>query len=145
MRVRRAWAWVWAVGLALAACAGPTPPGVLPPAWAGLAGVWCNPAGDGRTCWAYDEFRADGHFAACGRTDDDPRPFHAEGRYRVDGSRLCYEVARASANFWLPPGARYCTELRSVDARTHRYRDLDTGAEFELTRVTASQRRCDGG
>lgn len=127
----------------LGACAAPVPPSAGSNVDAGLVGVWCNSSDAGATCWAYDEFRTDGSFTACGRTDDDPRPFIGEGRYTVEGSRMCYMVTRASANFWLRPGARYCTDIVAMSPASHRYRDLDTGAEFELTRVPASRRRCD--
>lgn len=116
--------------------------GAAPSGAAGLVGVWCNSNDGGTTCWAWDEFRADGRFSACGRTEDDPLPFFGEGRYGVDGMRMCYVVERASANFWLQPGGRYCTDILSVDARTHRYRDIDTGAEFTLLRVPPTARRC---
>ena len=127
----------------LGACAGPPQPSAASAVVAGLVGVWCNSSDAGATCWAYDEFRSDGSFTACGRTDDDPRPFIGEGRYTVEGARMCYLVTRASANFWLRPGARYCTDIVAMSPTAHRYRDLDTGAEFELARVAASSRRCD--
>ena len=128
----------------LGACAGPARLPPLPGAGvaAGLVGVWCNSNDGGRSCWAYDEFRSDGRFEACGQTDDDPRQFHGEGRYTVDGSRMCYVVERSSPNFWLRPGSRYCTEILAVSPTAHRYRDLDTGAEFELTRAAPSAMRC---
>ena len=107
-----------------------------------LQGVWCNSNDGGRTCWAYDEFFADGSFAACGRTDDDPRPFRGGGPVSVSGRRMCYPVAFASDNFWLRPGGRYCTDILSIDARTHRYRDIDTQQEFTLHRVAHGATRC---
>ena len=107
-----------------------------------LVGVWCNSADGGRNCWAWDAFRADGSFEACGRTEDDARPFWGRGRYGVEGRRMCYTVTAASANFWLPAGARYCTDIVALDARSHRYRDIDTGAEFTLHRRPPAQRRC---
>lgn len=135
-----------AVAVALAACAATGGDTGRPPADTALAqalqGVWCNPSEDGSGCWAYDEFRADGSFEACGRTDDDPQPFHAAGRYVVSGHRMCYVVARATANFWLPPGARYCTDIVAIDARAHRYRDIDTGRTYGLRRVPPAENRC---
>lgn len=107
-----------------------------------LHGVWCNSADGGRSCWAWDEFGADGRFRACGRTDDDPRPFRGEGRVDVRGQRMCYEVDSASDNFWLRPGQRYCTDIVAIDAGTHRYRDIDTGAEFTLFRRDNAAARC---
>jgi hypothetical protein len=107
-----------------------------------LQGLWCNSNDGGRSCWAWDRFGADGRFEACGRTDDDPRPFRGGGRYAVEGRSMCYVVDSASANFWLRPGARYCTDIVAIDARTHRYRDLDSGAEFTLYRRPPAARRC---
>ena len=107
-----------------------------------LQGVWCNSNDGGRTCWAYDEFFADGSFAACGRTDDDPRPFRGGGPASVSGRRMRNTVAFASDNFWLRPGGRYCTDILSIDARTHRYRDIDTQQEFTLHRVAHGATRC---
>lgn len=107
-----------------------------------LHGVWCNSADGGRSCWAWDEFSADGRFRACGRTDDDPRPFRGEGRVDVRGQRMCYVVESASDNFWLRPGQRYCTDIVAIDAGSHRYRDIDTGAEFTLFRRDNAAVRC---
>ena len=119
--------------------------GLLPPP-AGLdralVGAWCSPAEAGTGCWAYDQFRADGSFEACGRAVGDARPFRGGGRYSVSGSRMCYVVADATPNFWLPPGARYCTDIVAIDARTHSYRDIDTGAVFSLRRVPVADVRC---
>ncbi len=109
----------------------------------GLVGVWCNSNDGGSTCWAYDEFRTNGTFEACGRTEDDPRPFRGEGTYSVNGKLMCYVVTQATQNFWLGPGARYCTEITGISSSSHRYRDLDTGAEFELTRVPSSAKSCE--
>ncbi|WP_088286574.1 hypothetical protein [Ideonella sp. A 288] len=107
-----------------------------------LEGLWCNTADQGRTCWAYDEFFADGRFEACGRTEDDPRGFFGAGVVSVSGQRMCYVVTRASANFWLAPGQRYCTDITAIDERMHRYRDIDTGAEFTLLRRPRSDKHC---
>lgn len=107
-----------------------------------LEGVWCNSNDGGRSCWAYDEFFADGSFEACGQTDDDPRPFRGGGPVSVSGRRMCYTVAFASGSFWLPPGSRYCTEILAIDSQMHRYRDIDTQQEFTLHRVARSARRC---
>lgn len=132
-----------AVALALAGCAAvpPSPPQgeALHQA---LLGTWCNTADGGRSCWAWDEFSADGRFRACGRTDDDPRPFRGEGRVEVRGQRMCYVVDAASDNFWLRPGQRYCTDIVAIDALTHRYRDIDTGAQFTLFRRDNRPERC---
>lgn len=107
-----------------------------------LQGMWCNSSDGGRSCWAWDEFDADGRFSACGRTDDDPRPFAGSGRISVSGQRMCYRVETASGSFWLQPGQRYCTDIVAIDAASHRYRDIDTGAEFTLYRRAAAERRC---
>lgn len=107
-----------------------------------LLGVWCNSNDGGRSCWAYDEFFDDGHFEACGRTDDDPRPFRGGGKVTVTGQRMCYEVTFASSNFWIRQGGRYCTDIVAIDERMHRYRDIDTKAEFVLYRVPKSEKRC---
>ncbi|MBQ0943922.1 hypothetical protein KAK07_11310 [Ideonella sp. 4Y16] len=108
-----------------------------------LVGTWCNPEGSG--CWAWDRFSADGRFEACGRALDDPLPFRGAGTWTVQGQRMCYRVEQATANFWLPPGQRYCTDIVALDDRQHRYRDLDTGAEFTLHRVPDTQRHCPDG
>lgn len=110
-----------------------------------LHGLWCNPTEDGRGCWAWDEFLPDGRLRACGIAEGDARPFFGEGLVRVDGQRLCYQVTAASANFWLPVGGRYCTDILALDAAHHRYRDIDTGAEFSLLRRPPGDRRCPEG
>lgn len=107
-----------------------------------LQGAWCNSHDGGKTCWAYDTFFDDGRFEACGRTDDDPRPFRGGGPVSVSGRRMCYTVTFASDNFWLRPGGRYCTDILSIDARMHRYRDIDTQQEFTLHRVAPGAIRC---
>jgi hypothetical protein len=134
----------WALA-GLVGCAGAAP--LVDAALArALVGAWCNPRDGDAGCWAHDLFREDGSFQACGRTEDDARPFHGQGRYGVQGRRMCYRVTQATPNFWLPAGARYCTDIVAIDARAHRYRDIDTGAEFELRRVPAAAVRCpDGG
>ena len=109
-----------------------------------LLGLWCNSEDGGRSCWAWDEFHADGRFEACGRTEDDPRPFHGTGRVDISGARMCYTVTAASENFWLRPGQRYCTDIVAIDALTHRYRDLDTQAEFTLYRRAPGDKHCPG-
>lgn len=106
-----------------------------------LEGAWCNSEDGGRSCWAWDRFFADGSFTACGRHEDESRPFRGSGRVTVQGRTMCYTVTEASENFWLRPGGRYCTEIVAIDAHTHRYRDLDTGAEFTLYRRDASHVR----
>lgn len=137
-----------ALALLLLALAGGTGPAWAadPPRDAALAqalvGLWCNSQDGGRTCWAWDRFDADGGFEACGQADGDPRPFHGAGRIHVSGQRMCYRLSAASANFWLPAGASYCTEIVAIDAHTHRYRDLDTGAEFTLYRRPAGEPPC---
>jgi hypothetical protein len=118
-------------GLLLSGCATPS-----------LVGTWCNP--DATGCWAWDRFQADGRFEACGRTDDDPQPFRGSGSWVLQGQRMCYRVEQATPNFWLPPGQRYCTDIVALDAHQHRYRDLDTGAEFTLRRVPDEHRHCPG-
>lgn len=110
-----------------------------------LEGLWCNSSDGGKSCWAYDHFHRDGRFEACGRTEDDERPFHGAGRVSVQGQTMCYVVTRASDNFWLPPGSRYCTDIVSIDRHTHRYRDRDTGAVFTLYRRPISEKRCPAG
>lgn len=107
-----------------------------------LHGLWCNSDDGGRSCWAWDEFRADGRFEACGRSADDPRPFRGTGRFAVEGQRMCYVVESASENFWLRPGQRYCTDIVAIDAHTHRYRDLDSGASFTLWRRDNRDKHC---
>lgn len=107
-----------------------------------LHGTWCNSNDGGRSCWAWDEFDAEGRFSACGRTDDDPRPFAGSGRVTVAGQRMCYVVETASGSFWLQPGQRYCTDIVAIDASRHRYRDIDSGAEFTLYRRDRAERHC---
>lgn len=131
------------VAAATCACATPAP---APPADEALAeallGVWCNASDGGRSCWAYDEFTPDGKFEACGRTDDDMKAFRGTGDFSVAGQRMCYVVRSASPNFWLPPGARYCTDILAIDGRTHRYRDIDTQQTFTLYRIASGRKTC---
>lgn len=132
------------IAVLLSACAGHRPhPERAAQIEGTLVGVWCNSNDGGATCWAYDEFRADGTFVACGKTEDDALPFRGEGTYSISGKRMCYVVTRSSANFWLGPGSRYCTEILAISPTAHRYRDLDTGAVFELTRVGPSGQLCE--
>lgn len=128
------------IGSVLAACATPAPRDAA--LHRALHGTWCNSNDGGRSCWAWDQFDADGRFSACGRTDDDPRPFAGSGRVSVAGQRMCYVVDSASGSFWLQPGQRYCTDIVAIDERQHRYRDIDSGAEFTLYRRDRSERRC---
>jgi hypothetical protein len=107
-----------------------------------LEGLWCNSHDGGATCWAWDEFGPDGRLRLCGRAEGDPRPFHGTGIVAVEGRRLCYRVESASDNFWLPAGQTYCTAIVAIDTHTHRYRDLDSGAEFTLHRRPAAARDC---
>jgi hypothetical protein len=109
-----------------------------------LTGVWCNSHDGGRSCWAYDEFLPDGRLRACGRQEDELQPFHGEGTVTVEGQRMCYLVTAASDNFWLRPGQRYCTDILAIDARSHRYRDIDTGEQFVLIRRDAASAVCPG-
>lgn len=127
-------------GAAIAQQAAPVPQG--PALERALVGLWCSPDDDGRGCWAWDRFFADGRFEACGRAAGDSRPFRGSGRFSVVGQRMCYVVDTASENFWLQAGARYCTDIVAIDRRTHRYRDIDTRAEFVLHRRPVAQRRC---
>lgn len=126
------------LGMGLQACAGlPEDRATAPLAdqalQRALVGDWCNPAPPGG-CWAHDRFEATGRFASCGQAEGDARPFRGSGRYQVTGRRMCYLVTEASSNFWLPPGSRYCTEILGIGPQAHRYRDLDSGAVFELQR-----------
>ena len=109
---------------------------------AALVGVWCNSDDGGKTCWAFDEFRADGTFRACGRTTDDGLPFEGSGRFDVNGRRMCYRVHSASDTFWVRPGSRFCTDIVAIDGRQHRYRDIESGQSFVLQRHTAAQPLC---
>jgi hypothetical protein len=137
LRLAVLWA---ALALVPAAARSPMPEGAA--LQRALEGLWCNSHDGGATCWAWDEFTSDGRLRLCGRADGDPRPFHGSGRVTVEGRRLCYRVEAASDNFWLPPGQTYCTEIVALDTHTHRYRDLDTGAEFTLHRRPAAARDC---
>lgn len=107
-----------------------------------LLGAWCNSNDGGLSCWAYDEFREDGSFEACGTAEGDALAFRGAGAYSVHGQRMCYVVTQATPNFWLPPGGRYCTDILAVGSRSHRYRDIDTGQAFELYRVPAARKSC---
>ena len=81
-------------------------------------------------------------FILLGPTSPVPPPAYGGGPVSVSGRRMCYTVAFASDNFWLRPGGRYCTDILSIDARTHRYRDIDTQQEFTLHRVAHGATRC---
>lgn len=107
-----------------------------------LQGAWCSPRPDGRGCWAYDEFFADGTLRACGRHPEDDAPFDGTGTVTVEGDRMCYRVTRASPGFWVRPGSRYCTRIVGVSASAHVYEDLDTGARFTLRRMAPAEVRC---
>ena len=95
-----------------------------------------------RSCWAWDQFFADGSLRACGRHEADARPFDGRGHVTVEGDRMCYRVVQASADFWLAPGQRYCTRILGVSGERHDYQDLDSGAVFSLYRRAAADVRC---
>ena len=107
-----------------------------------LIGVWCNSNDGGKSCWAFDEFNSSGQFHACGKTEDEGMGFSGEGRFAVDGQRMCYVLDTATPNFWLQAGSRYCTDILSIGPKRHRYRDIDTKQEFELLRVDPSRKQC---
>lgn len=130
--------------LALAGCAAPPRPLQGDALVQALQGAWCNSDDGGRSCWAWDQFFADGTLRACGRQPDERQPFDGEGRFTVEGDRMCYVVTRASPNFWVRPGSRYCTRIVAIGAREHTYQDLETGERFTLTRVPAAGVRCPG-
>ena len=131
------------VAVAACACAAAGPAAPTDEALAAaLLGVWCNSNDGGRSCWAYDEFAPGGRFEACGRTEDDGHAFRGQGEFSVAGQRMCYVVRSASPTFWLPPGARYCTDILAIDARTHRYRDIDTQQTFTLYRMASGRKTC---
>lgn len=110
-----------------------------------LQGAWCSPQPDGRGCWAYDEFFADGTLRACGRHPEDGTPFDGSGTVTVEGDRMCYRVTRASPGFWVRPGTRFCTRIVGISAAEHVYEDLDSGARFTLRRLPAAEVRCPEG
>jgi hypothetical protein len=99
-----------------------------------LLGVWCNSVDQGRSCWAYDVFMPDGRFRACGRNPDDGAYFEGSGTFEIVGQRMCYVVGQATDTFWVRPGSRFCTDITAIDARTHEYRDLESGERFVLYR-----------
>ncbi len=109
---------------------------------AALVGAWCNSDDGGHTCWAYDEFLADGRFRACGTHPDDRRRFEGAGRFEVTGRRMCYRVDSATDSFWVRPGTRFCTDIVGIDGREHRYRDIESGQTFVLYRRDAVQPLC---
>lgn len=111
---------------------------------AALVGSWCNSEDGGRTCWAHDEFFADGRFRACGRTLDDAIEFEGTGRFEVRGQRMCYQVERATDSFWIRPGTRYCTDILDIDNRQHVYRDIESGQRFLLYRREPARPVCPG-
>ncbi len=126
----------------LSACAGPPslPEGAA--LQAALQGLWCNREDDGRVCWAHDRFTPDGRLRMCGQLPDSRQRFDGLGQVEVSGRRMCYRVLRAEGDFWLPPGARYCTEIVELGPRHHRYRDLDSGVVFTLHRLPDSAPDC---
>ena len=127
----------------LVGCA--TPEVIAPTLAAALVGVWCNSHDGGKTCWALDEFTEHGTLRMCGLQEEDGLPFEASATVTFTGQRMCYQVVKATSNFWLRPGQRYCTEIVEVHVLSHVYRDLDTGKEFRLLRQPASNARCPSG
>jgi hypothetical protein len=126
--------------LLLGGCAAPED--FAPTLPAALVGVWCNSNDGGRSCWAWDEFTEHGTLTMCGLQEEDLLPFQALATVTFTGRRLCYQVVEASANFWLKPGQRYCTEIVEVLSHSHVYRDLDSGKQFKLLRRPSSQKQC---
>lgn len=129
----------WLVAGCAQQAAAPGPSAGLPE---GLQGLWCSPTPDGRGCWAWDHFSADGGLHLCGRHEDDTLPFEAHARYTLEGRRLCYRVERASANFWIAPGQTYCTEIVRLSAVAHTWRDIDSGQTYELLRRPIAEKAC---
>jgi hypothetical protein len=109
---------------------------------AALLGSWCNSDDGGKTCWAYDEFLADGSFRACGRTPDDGQYFEGSGSFDVSGRRMCYRVHSATDTFWVRPGSRFCTDILAIDKHQHRYLDIESGRSFVLHRRAADRALC---
>ena len=135
---------VWAAGSASASTA-PLRPLADAALQQALQGLWCNREPGAVACWAHDLFSPDGQFASCGQAEGDARPFSGRGRYTVEGQHMCYRVEAASANFWLPVGARYCTRIVTIGPQQHRYQDLDSGAEFTLWREAGPPPHCLAG
>lgn len=145
---RRAAATAGAAALAmLAGCAAPQPMQPMQPLrdaalLQALQGAWCNSDDGGASCWAWDQFFADGTLRACGRQPDEREPFSGRGAVTVEGDRMCYRVTRATANFWVRPGSVYCTRIVAIGASSHVYEDLDGGRRHTLLRVPASRVDC---
>ena len=124
-----------------------TPPDSLQPLQdkalaSALVGAWCNSDDGGKTCWAYDVFKADGTLRACGRFPDERRAFDGEGLVSVSGNVMCYRVRSATENFWVKPGSSYCTRILGVSRNSHTYQDMESGAKFSLTRVRSEAVTC---
>jgi hypothetical protein len=105
-------------------------------------GVWCASNDDGRSCWAYEEFKPGNVITTCGQTPGARQPFTASARYEVKGRALCYEVTERNEHFWLLRGSRFCTEILEMTPDYQRYRDVQTGEESVLYRLPKSARRC---
>lgn len=93
-------------------------------------------------CSAFDEFRPGGVIAACGQVFVDSQPFEAEGTYKVQCRSTCFAVTRTSETFALRSGERFGTESLYIDARIHRYRDVETGEETTQYRRPRAAMTC---
>ena len=112
---------------------------------AALLGAWCNSDDGGRSCWAYDQFFDDGTLRACGRQPDEREPFDGLGAVSIQGDVMCYVVRRATPNFWVRAGSRYCTRIVEISASTHVYEDIDSGTRHTLHRVPIPSVHCPSG
>jgi hypothetical protein len=109
---------------------------------AALIGIWCSSLDDGKSCYAWDEFKVDGTVVSCGTWPRSKRPWAATGAFRVSGRTVYLTVTSKSKSYALPVGDRFTTEVLAIDARSHTYVDNVSREQRVLYRVESSARSC---
>jgi hypothetical protein len=109
---------------------------------AALIGIWCSSQDEGKSCYAWDEFKVDGTIVSCGTWPRSKRPWAATGAFKVVGRTVYLTVTSRSKFYALPVGDRFTTEVLAVDARSQTYLDNVSQEKRTLYRVTSTARSC---
>jgi len=87
-----------------------------------LQGAWCFSNDDGRSCWGWDVYVDSETIEACGRFPKDGNAFRARVKFRVDGTRACYEVTESNHFKAFPVGVKVCATVLEINGTHLRYR-----------------------
>jgi len=92
--------------------------------------------------WGYDVFQAC-TTRFCGRFPDSQAAFTGEGKYEVQGNRICFETTRfSSAQRTVRAGDRFCEDILEVTDWTFTYRILKTDRVYTSYRIPNEKVRC---